>query len=269
MSDISEFFSSRDLQLGEQFLKKGYVIADVEDFEFLADIQSLISLSAGKYLNTIPDDHLVFLNNVHHCLPGSNLNDLRLHVIDKMGSAESLRPKFFALARTLLESIVGNELSMQLRLNLSIQLPEDSSSLLPVHADVWSGDAPFEVVVWLPLVDCYRSKSMFILPPDPTDRLHAEFAEYQGRSSEDIFQDIKEEVDWLELSYGQVLLFNQNLPHGNRVNSEAETRWSINCRFKSVFSPYSDKKLGEFFEPITLRPASKVGVGYRFPDLQL
>ena len=48
--------------------------------------------------------------------------------------------------------------------------------------------------------------------------------------------------------YGKVLLFSQNLMHGNRINQEPETRWSMNCRFKSLFSPYAEKRLGEFFE---------------------
>ena len=39
----------------------------------------------------------------------------------------------------------------------------------------------------------------------------------------------------------------------------------MNCRFKSLFSPYGDKKLGEFFEPITLKPASKIGLNYKHP----
>ena len=43
----------------------------------------------------------------------------------------------------MLETIVGNELAMQLRVNLSIQLPGDDSSLLPLHSDVWSGDSQF------------------------------------------------------------------------------------------------------------------------------
>ena len=47
------------------------------------------------------------------------------------------------------------------------------------------------------------------------------------------------------------MIFNQCLPHGNTHNREKETRWSLNCRFKSVFSPYADK-IGEFFEPVTL-----------------
>ena len=55
---------------------------------------------------------------------------------------------------------VNNEIAMQLRVSLSIQLPLDDSSLLPVHADTWTGVSPFETVVWLPLVNCYKTKSM-------------------------------------------------------------------------------------------------------------
>ena len=64
-----------------------------------------------------------------------------------------------------------------------------------------------------------------------------------------------------------MLIFNQALPHGNIVNNEKETRWSMNCRFKSVFSPYGDKKLGEFFEPITLRVTSELAIKYNLPKI--
>jgi hypothetical protein len=53
--------------------------------------------------------------------------------------------------------------------------------------------------------------------------------------------------------------------HGNRINTERNARWSINIRFKGLFTPYSDKKLGDFFDPITLRPASRIGIDYRLP----
>jgi hypothetical protein len=71
---------------------------------------------------------------------------------------------------------------------------------------------------------------------------------------------------FIEVAYGEALVFSQNVLHGNRVNEEPETRWSMNCRFKSALSPYADKKLGEFFEPITLRPATRLGLRYRLPD---
>ena len=78
---------------------------------------------------------------------------------------------------------------------------------------------------------------------------------------------LKKNLNWIDVKYGQVLLFNQCLPHGNVVNKEKETRWSLNCRFKGVFTPYNDKKIGEFFDSITLRKTSELGMRYNLPKL--
>ena len=155
---------------------------------------------------------------------------------------------------------------MQNRINLSIQIPNDDSSLLPIHSDTWSGDSPFEAVLWIPLVNCYSSKSMYILPPKHLERIDNFFSINKNSSSEEIFNEIKNDVEWINIDYGEILIFNQNLPHGNVVNNENATRWSMNCRFKSICSPYVDKKIREFFEPITLRAISKIGMNYKFPN---
>jgi sporadic carbohydrate cluster 2OG-Fe(II) oxygenase len=182
-----------------------------------------------------------------------------------MNESPAFRQTLFSLAKDTIEAIVGNELVMQARVNLSIQLPNDDSSLLHTHADTWSGDSPFEAVLWLPLVDVYQTKSMFLLPPLASKKLNDDFKNLAGNSSESLFENLRKEVEWMKVNYGNFLLFNQTLPHGNRVNEEPDTRWSLNCRFKSVFSPYGDKKLGEFFQPISLKAASRVGLGYDFP----
>jgi len=139
--------------------------------------------------------------------------------------------------------------------------------LLSVHADTWSGDSAFEAVVWVPLVNCEKSMSMYLLPPNEYPAFSKSFSEIAKNGSENVFSSIESKVEWIKIDYGQVMIFDQTLPHGNRVNKEANTRWSINCRFKAVFSPYKDKKLGEFFEPISLRPASIRGLQYELPIL--
>ena len=95
------------------------------------------------------------------------------------------------MARKQLYTIVGNELVMQNKVNLSIQLPNDDSSLLPIHSDTWSGDSPFEVVVWLPLVDCDTTKSMYILPPKTYGRYKKIFNKNKNASSDQIFKNKK------------------------------------------------------------------------------
>ena len=187
----------------------------------------------------------------------NELNDFRLDVINEINDQPWLREAYYQIAKPYLDILVGNELAMQSRVNLSIQLPEDDSSLLPVHADTWSGDSPFEVVVWLPLVDCFNTKSMYLLPPKAAIIFLMILNYMPQGNSEELFNEIKNDVNWIKINYGEVLVFNQAYPHGNRVNKESETRWSMNCRFKGLFTPYKDKKIGEFFEPITLRPVSK------------
>ena len=126
-----------------------------------------------------------------------------------------------------------------------------------MHADTWSGVSPFEIVVWLPLVDCFKTKTMYILPANKIKKYEGKLIGKKIHSSEQIFNLIKKDLVWLKVNYGEILIFDQSLPHGNVVNREKETRWSMNIRFKGLFTPYGDKKLGEFFEPITLKPISK------------
>lgn len=263
------FATDAEKSLSTEYLDKGYVIRPVGDIEALEWIRNQFSRIVREALPDTDDLSIEdLLNNIHKYVSVSELNDFRLNIIQAIKDTEGFREKYFQVARNYLDILVGNELAMQLRINLSIQLPKDDSSLLPVHSDIWSGDSPFEVVVWLPLVNCYGSKAMYILPPEQSLELSNNFKhKVSGSSSEKLYQAIKNEVQWLDVNYGEVLIFDQALPHGNRLNTEIETRWSMNCRFKSVFTPYGDKKIGEFFEPITLRAASEKGMSYQLPKI--
>lgn len=263
-----EFISTKENDLSKEYLEFGHVIQPVENIDNLNQIRSMFCNWSKDYLQVKENlDESEMLNSIHSRVDASRLNDFRLHLIGRMNESPSFRQILFSLAKDTIEAIVGNELVMQARVNLSIQLPNDDSSLLHTHADTWSGDSPFEAVLWLPLVDVYQTKSMFLLPPLASKKLNDDFKNLAGVSSESLFENIRKEVEWMKVNYGNFLLFNQTLPHGNRVNEEPDTRWSLNCRFKSVFSPYGDKKLGEFFHPISLKAASRIGLGYDYPSI--
>ncbi|ARJ66514.1 hypothetical protein WV31_12970 [Magnetospirillum sp. ME-1] len=258
------FLTPEEQSLADTFLTDGAVVRPVDDPAALNRIRDHAATLAARHLGVaLPADAGTFLDRIHQRVSPAELNALRLAVIEGLNREEWLRPAYFALARKTIETLVGNELCMQRRVNLSIQLPGDTSSLLGAHADVWSGDSPFEVVVWLPLVDCFGTKTMYLCPPAFDRPLQARLAEFP--SAEAIFQAACPHLKWLEVKYGEVMVFDQTLMHGNRINEENDTRWSMNCRFKAVLSPYADKKLGEFFEPITLRAATRVGMTYRLP----
>ena len=250
-----DFSSQEDKKIEKEFIEQGYIIRPVADKDALDKIKKF---ALRKLSNKS-------LDKTHESVSINELNTFRLDVIRQINEQPWMREAYFQIVKPYLDVLVGNELAMQLRVNLSIQMPGDESSLLPVHADTWSGDSPYEVVVWLPLVDCYDTKSMYLLPPKAASKLSDNFKLHVQGDSEQLFNAIEGDVNWMKIDYGEVLVFNQIYPHGNRVNKESETRWSLNCRFKSLFSPYKDKKIGEFFEPITLRPVTKVSMNYKLP----
>lgn len=257
------FINKFEEEINKTYLKNGYLIAKIENKKSLEFIKKFVENFIKKEFKINKKD---CLDDFHNIVKLKNLNDFRVKLINKINKIEKFREVYYEISKKYLDAIVGNELSMQKRLNLSIQLPEDSSSLLPVHSDTWSGDSPFETVVWLPLVDCSKTKSMYILSPSKLRFSHNIFS--KNLTTEKLFKKIKKSVNWIDIKYGEVLIFNQNLPHGNVVNKEKETRWSFNCRFKSIFAPHGDKKIGEFFDPISLKPASKIGMKYKYPKIK-
>ncbi len=255
------FFKKNELKVINKFLRNGYYVGKVEDKKSLIFITNLIK----KNIITKKKIRRFNLNLFHKFKKIQDLNKTRVKILNSLNQNKFIRSKYFNLARNHLYTLVGNELMMQKRLNLSIQLPKDSSSLLPIHSDVWSGDSPYEINLWVPLVNCYKTKSMYILNQKQLSFFLKKTKNKKIKSSTEIYNVIKNKVEWINIKYGEFLIFNQTLPHGNIVNLEDETRWSLNCRFKNIFSPYEDKKIGEFFTPITTRPMTKIGINYKYP----
>ena len=149
------------------------------------------------------------------------------------------------------------------KINLSIQLPEDNSSILPIHTDVWSGNSPFELVLWIPLVSV-KKQNRCLFYRQKTISIILKILKDSNQVTKFLITQ-KKKLNWLKINYGQGLIFSQNLLHGNVTNKEKTTRWSFNCRFKSLFSPYDKKKYGEYFTSINTRASSILGINYEDP----
>jgi sporadic carbohydrate cluster 2OG-Fe(II) oxygenase len=262
------FLNIEENKIGEEFKKNGFIIRKIHNFNELKKIYNLVEknlhLELSKFSNNTSK---IKLDNAHKEIDKNQLNSIRIAIINSLNANNQFKKIYYNLSKFFLDILVGNELCMQKRVNLSIQIPNDRSSLLDIHSDVWSGDSPFEVVVWIPLVNCYQTKSMYLLPPSKYKKFESFFQLINKKSSNELFNKFKNDLIYLKVNYGEILIFNQCLPHGNVVNKTKETRWSFNCRFKGLFTPYRDKKIGEFFEPITLRPISEIALDYKSPKI--
>ncbi len=252
------------MNISENYLKSGFIISKIEKIKELNYLTNFIKSNIASFLNLKKKDDLD-LNNLHKYV-GKDLNKLRLHLINKLNKDNKFKNYLFEIAKREIFEIVGNELAMQKNINLSIQCPNDDSSLLPIHSDTWAGNSPFESVLWVPFVDCSKTKSMFILNAKKYSKFEKLYKKKEVKSANDLYSNLKSHIEFVKIKHGEFMLFNQNLPHGNIVNKSTETRISLNCRFKSLFTPYRQKELGSFFKPLIIRPASKIGLKYKFPE---
>ncbi len=250
-----------------QFLAKGYFIANLDKRELnkLDKVKKEIIILLKKKSKFKIKKSSNYLENFHLNIKKNNLNKIRINIFKKLNK-NKFNKRYYDICSKYIEPIVGLENVIQKKINLSIQLPNDDSSLLPVHSDTWAGDSPFEIVVWIPLVDCRKSQSMFILPRNT--KSFRNFNRKSFRSEKEIMNTIKNEIKFINIKYGQILVFSQNLPHGNIINKEKKTRWSLNARIKSLMSPYSSKGILDFFDIIKIMPATKLGLNYEYPKFK-
>ena len=220
MPVVESFFTPAETELSREFMANGYVIRDADNLPALDELRAALVGLACRHLGCdAPQDLSAVVNTLHERVRPEKLNDLRLAVFRGMNEHAWLRPTYYALGRSIIDGLVGNELAMQNRVNLSVQMPNDNSSLL--------GEG--------------------------------------GMSA--LYEQVKGDLVWLNMPYGKVLVFNSSCLHGNVVNRTLVTRWSLNCRFTGLFTPYSsyEKKLGSFYVPITTRAASRIGMRYEQP----
>ncbi len=252
----------------KNFNRDGFIIFDIKEKKTLLKIKKFFEkkinkISKKKNSKIYKDKDI--LNNFHKYLSFEQLNDVRFQLYNSINNQKWFLDEYFCMGKKHLEVICGNELAMQRKVNLSIQLPKDDSSLLPVHSDVWSGCSAYEVVLWIPMVNVSKTKSMFILPKKINEFYYKKFNKYKDTNS--LQKSINKKVKWLNIKFGQGLIFAHHLMHGNKINITNETRWSFNCRFKSLMSPYDKKDIAETFFPLIVRPATRVGLEYEHPQI--
>ena len=257
--------------LDKDFEKNGYVIIPGKK-NLLEKLRKIIFLSIKsnkniKIENYKEENVSKIFNNFHKRVKLKDLNDLRFKIYNKINSDEKFSKYFYDIAKDYLDKLVGNELSMQKKINLSIQMPSDKDSLLDLHSDIYAGESPFQVVVWIPLVDVYDTKSMFFTKPKHNKKMNNQLLNTDKFTAKEMYNKNKKNFKFLNIKFGDILIFSPLILHGNTINKTKETRFSLNCRFKSLLSPYdvmvkSHRNIPNFYRPLNIKPLTKIGFNY-------
>lgn len=202
------------------------------------------------------------LSELHSIVRVKDVNNLRLKIFSKINKNLDWTSLIKNLCGQELENMHGKDLLIQSKLNFSIQLPRDKSSILPIHTDCNSADSPFQTNIWIPLTNAFNSNSMFVLSKAQSLKFYREFAKNKKKLT---FPKESHLNKFINLKYGQLLLFNPSLLHGNQLNVTKKTRVSLNVRVKSLFSPEPsnrnpDRRLGTYYKKLQISDDTKFGL---------
>ena len=257
------------MNLEKFFEKDGYVkvLGDKDSLEYLRNslIDNILKIAKIKFPKNITKED--FLNNFHKYIKNKNLNEVRFSCYNKLNLDLQFQDCYYQSCKKYLDDIVGNELAMQKKINLSIQIPNDKNSLLDMHSDIYAGESPFQVVVWIPMVNVYKTKAMFFADPKTSIKLNHDILNSNKNTIKQLYYKNKNKFKFLDAKFGEIIIFSPIILHGNTINITNESRFSLNCRFKSLLSPYdvtvkSHRNIPNFYRPLTIKPMTKIGFNY-------
>ena len=214
----------------------------------------------------------VNLNNFHSYYPENKINNLKLCLYKEINADKKFQSLIYKSSQKFINELVGNEIAKS-KSNLSIQFPQDDKSLLSMHSDFFSGESLFQVNLWIPFVDVKKTKSMFIINPKKSLEILKKIKNSKKITFSTIQKRYKKNMKWLDVKYGQAIVFSPNCLHGNVTNLEKTTRWSVNIRYKNLYSPYNsifgnEKKIGTFYSVFSKKLITEFNLKYNFNEFQ-
>ena len=249
-----------------RLIEKGYVVVPVESFEKISQIKktiaSLLRSECSGLATHVNEEEI--LNNIHKYLPitsDTDANDLVIKIINKLKSGHKFSEVIYQSNKTLLTNIFGLDIHAQKNNNIVFQYPH-SSRYSELHTDAPT-NSMHDLVSWVPLVDCYETKSFYICDIETTTRLLREIKTNKNLKWENLREKCIEAAHHLEINYGQALYFWSGLLHGSVVNQSEESRWSLNCRFKSLYAPSGLHDSLVFYEILSTSPQTHFAFNYQ------
>lgn len=240
-----------------EFLKKGYIILNIPEnkMSFLSEMKKKIKDKSQKFIQLKRDSEFE-LNKFHYykLKKKNNLNDLRMEIMKEINNNMNTQKEIYETISDFLDFCLGPDIATQKIVNLVIQKPNDNERA-PFHKD-GPVASNYEVVLWVPLVDCYKTMNMYLFENKLHDRTKNFLKSNSNNQSLDTYS--KKFGTLNSVKFGQILVFWTNVFHYIPVNKENDTRWSLNLRYKNLFTKYGTKNILDYYKILKISPITKM-----------
>ncbi len=245
----------------KNFNDNSFVVVEPTNIKNLIKVKKQIYSFSCKELslNKISIDN--FYNNFHKLkINKIRLNNYRIKLIKFLSFNKNIKKNIYNTYHQVLNEILGPDVAIQKDLNVVIHQP-NNKEISPLHRDA-PENSPYEVVLWVPLVDCYNTKSINLLDKKNTERNLKYLDNNNQKTNNYLNKILKTKGKLPKIKFGQAIIFWAGLLHSVPQNLENETRWTFNIRLKNLFSPYGMKGFLDYHEVLKKSHLTKLGLEF-------
>ena len=219
----------------EELEKKGYAVCEVEDLNLFKKLTD----SFVENIN-IPGINKKSIKDVRRSLAKMSKAEINKSMINFLTFNKNLSEMMINSFPNLIENLCGKELFIQRRAHTTINVPGDDQAKQVAHYEMISGISPFAYILWAPLHDLEDDGGAYHIELKKSIDLMKK-GEADGLVSGPEVLNFMENKKPPRMKFGQAIIFNPFVIHGNIPFNSELARIACNVRFQSFKKPLLQK----------------------------
>ena len=213
----------------------GYAICDVENTIILRKIKQSFIKSMKKRDKANKD-----MNEIRREIAKMSKGEINKVMINFLTHNKNLSEMIILSFKNLIKKLCGKKLFIQRRAHTTINAPGDDQAKQVAHYEMISGISPFTYIIWVPLHDI----------DDEGGAYHIDLSESLSIMKKEEKKGLVSGPDVLnfmgnkkppKIKFGQAIIFNPFVIHGNIPFNSNYARVACNVRFQSSKMPLLQK----------------------------
>ncbi len=219
----------------EELEKKGYAVCEVEDLNLFKKLTD----SFVENIN-IPGINKKNIREVRRSLAKMSKAEINKSMINFLTFNKNLSEMMINSFPNLIENLCGKELFIQRRAHTTINAPGDDQAKQVAHYEMISGISPFAYILWAPLHDLEDDGGAYHIELEQSLNIMKK-EEAEGLVSGPTVLNFMGDKKPPRIKFGQAIIFNPFVIHGNIPFNSQLARIACNVRFQSFNKPLLQK----------------------------
>lgn len=216
----------------------GFFITKVSNQDKLDQLRKLLILK----INNNKDISILDIRKKLSKLNNSEINKIMVNLLS-FGEASEM---MIESCKDIVEDLCGKKIFLQRRANTIFNLPGKNQRRQWPHYELMSGISPYTFVLWAPFHDLDDDGGVFYYDNQQSINM-IKSEEKEGLVNGPKVLNLKNSLKPKKLNYGEVIVFNPFILHGNTDFSSQLARIACSIRFQSISMPLMQKN-SDFFK---------------------